>query len=348
MASHTPVRRPVLNPKPTIQPPQKKARVVKETQPGPKKRGHLLMSASAHKPVPIVRPSATTKTESGSASRPVQLDDPVYIKTCPPSSALSHDPLDDIFISTLHELSCQQPHLFGSINSVCSLVGIPPAYMTDCIQSNPKIIRTGDYITSPCGMFARAPVMKLMIIRICLGGDITTPLCRRLLRYFLIMEKSAIHSPLSSPKRKRPSDQVFYTAEQVMNLSRATPVFTINAKPDFFHYPAIEFIDKPEWYGALSGVSSGDTRVIVGTYNHVRGKDTRFIVRFIDDRALIKHYYKGTLCSSLTLTDAGIQQIVRRGLDMFRAMKYGDETQAFVEGKVDIAKNNSGSRKHTQ
>ncbi len=258
------------------------------------------------------------------------------IPTTPPSSPNSGDTL---FLMTMQELARQPSNVFGSVSSICSLVGIKTEYMEKCIHTNEKLTKGEDYVIKDgSGMFVRAPVLKLMVMRVCMGGDVHTTLCRRLLRYLLMVEKkmaTTTTSPPASPKRQRITKQVFYTKEKLehLNIQPLVAQGVKRAMEDLMTQDTL-FIEIPERYGALEGImTKNDTRAIVAEI-HPSGQ------RVIFTDGVVRIYTLGVLSSEKKLTTDIIEEYATQvDINMFRVpTSKCNEVSLFLAGKLKINK----------
>jgi len=255
------------------------------------------------------------------------------ISTTPPSSPNSGDTL---FLMTMQDLAHQPSNVFGSVSSICSLVGIKTEYMEKCIHTNEKLTKDEDYVIKDgSGMFVRAPILKLMVMRVCMGGDVHTTLCRRLLRYLLMVEKkmaTTTTSPPASPKRRRITKQVFYTKEKLEHLNTQPLVAQgARAMEDLMTQDTL-FIEIPERYGALEGImAKNDTRAIVAEIHRQR-------VIFTD--GVVRIYTLGILTSEKKLTTDIIEEYAAQvDINMFRVpTSKCNEVSLFLAGKLKINK----------
>ena len=262
----------------------------------------------------------------------------------PPTGPVSKTPVrskeDRIFVWTMQELSKQPQSMFCHLKSISTLVGIPNDYMKRCIEGHPKIKKV-DIVYKDKTVYVCAAIAKLMIIRICLAGDIHTPLCRRLLRYFLLAEKKVAMgtTPPNLPKRHRLVDQIFFSEQRLKKMSDLEATTTgppLKKRRPALPFPiGMEYIQVPEYHGALIAVLNGDQRAIFGYYNRPDGKQARFIARY---KARVKYYQNGTLYAETPFNEQKIAILIERGSHLCRATgpDPDSKTTKFLQGKLDI------------
>jgi len=256
------------------------------------------------------------------------------LENTPPSSPRTN--LDDtLFIRTMQELARQPMNTYGNLSAICKLVGIDPdkqSKMELGMSLSEKIKKEDDYIRSTNGtVFVRAPVLKLMVMRVCMDGNIHASLSRKLLRYLLRLEKQyTMSSPPPSPKRQHIiASKIFFSKEELANGKGNQAVPPLPQPVETSKSNSVELLDYVERSGVLEGIMKKNKENAVFLRDE---NDNRIL--FLDGKVRIFDN-RGVLMIEQPIDTKTIEAYSMKKNNMFVVQDSANETvKEFIEGKT--------------
>ena len=255
----------------------------------------------------------------------------------PPTSAPStpgSEP-DRIVIRVLQELAIQPSSTFAHVNSVCALLGVSVAKVEKCVVDTKRLVQGPDFVLRVTGMFVRAAILKLLLIRVMLDEGAGAPNFNKVIRYFLRVEKT-LYTSLKSPvsfKLKLPGGKHFYSISELKKMPQRTG--THKRKFAEILNTDVQLIEAGERRAVLQDVLEKKTNDHMVGY--VRGEQGGQALRFAVYTSPRLYIQDGHGGHQVECDEQEIEMVVSRAITTFRSNNGHDMSKRFVAGKVGIS-----------